>query len=124
MPNRALLTAAAVALCTTTALADEEYNYAPACQAPVAPTIGAPATQAELAAAHAAATGFMRVSDSYQQCLGRALGKQQDTAFYMHSNVPKHIEKQIEGKAEANQKQKEQVAAAYNAAAQAFGAKP
>lgn len=122
--SRKILIAAACALFATAALGDDDYNYAPACTAPSAPTIGTPASHAELDAAHDAVTGFMRVSDSYQQCLGRALGTQQDTAFYMHSNVPAHIVKQIEGKAAANQKQKEQVAAAYNAAALSFGAKP
>ncbi|MBV9992044.1 MAG: hypothetical protein JOZ72_12220 [Alphaproteobacteria bacterium] len=121
--TRKILLTATFALFATAAAADEDYNYAPACDAPAAPAIGAPATAAELDAAHDAANGFMRVSDSYQQCLGRALGKQQNTAFFMHSNVPVHIVKQIEGKAAANQKQKEQVAAAYNAAAQAFSAR-
>lgn len=123
MLHKALLTAA-FALCASAAFADEEYNYSPACDAPAAPAIGTPASQGDLDAAHAVVQDFMRVSDSYQRCLGLALGKQQDTAFFMHSNVPRHIVKQIEGKVAANQKQKEQVAAAYNSAAQSFGAKP
>ena len=111
---------AVFALCATGAVADEEYNYAPACEAPAPPSIGTPATEAELNAAHDAVTGFLSVSDSYQRCLGLALGKQQDTAFFMHSNVPKHVVKQIEGRVAANQKQKEDIAANYNAAALRF----
>jgi uncharacterized protein YdeI (BOF family) len=118
--SKKTLLIAAFSLCAASALADEEYNYAPACDAPAPPSIGAPATEVELNAAHDAVTGFMQVSDSYQQCLGRALGTQQDTAFFMHSNVPKHISDQIEGKAAANQKQKKEVAANYNAAALRF----
>lgn len=118
MLNKTLLVAALALVALPAAADDAEYNYAPACTAPEAPApFGATMTQAEIDAGRAAVKDFMAESDSYQRCLGRALGAQQDTAFYMHSNVPKHILNQIEGKAAANQKQKEMVAASYNAAA-------
>ena len=124
MLKHAMLTSA-FALLAFGASAQEDYNYAPACVAPEPPMAvdGATATETQLAAGHDAVLHFMRVSDSYQSCLGLALGKQQNTAFFMHSNVPKHIVKQIEGRAADNQKQKERVAADYNAAVVAFRAR-
>jgi len=122
MLNKLVLTAA-LALSSLPAAAAEstyEYDYAPACTAPEPPApVSASATRAELDAGRAAANGFIKASDSYQRCLGRALGARQDTAFYAHSNVPKHIVAQIEGRAAANQKQKEVVAASFNAVATA-----
>jgi hypothetical protein len=87
----------------------DAYDYAPACKAPVPPaTIDANS--------HEAVTAFIAASDSYQQCLGRALGAQQDTAFFAKTNVPTVVVKQIEGRARDNQRQKEAVGRAYNAA--------
>jgi molybdopterin-guanine dinucleotide biosynthesis protein A len=51
--------------------AQEEYNYAPACTAPVPP---APLD----ASSRDAVDAFMRASDHFQDCLGRALGARQD----------------------------------------------
>lgn len=88
----------------------DAYDYAPACTAPVPPaTIDAKS--------HDAVTAFIAASDSYQHCLGRALGAQQDTAFFAKTNVPTAVVKQIEGRARDNQRQKEAVGRAYNAAA-------
>ncbi|HEX4860961.1 MAG TPA: hypothetical protein VFV07_06965 [Rhizomicrobium sp.] len=89
--------------------APDEYNYAPACNAPVPP--------AKIdAGSHDAVTGFIAASDSYQQCLGRALGARQDTAFFTKTTVPVVVVRQIEAKVRDNQRQKEDVGKAYNAA--------
>lgn len=123
--TKTILMAGVFASIAFAASADEEYNFAKACEVPPSPSAidGAFATQAQIEAGRDAVTGFIAASDSYQRCLGRALGKQQETAFYMHSNVPVHIVKQIEGKAAANQKEKQRVADEYNAAVAAFHAK-
>jgi hypothetical protein len=95
----------------------DPYNYAPACGAPVPPsTIDA--------GSHDAVTAFLAASDSYQQCLGRALGARQDMAFFAKTNVPVVVVKQIEGKVHDNQRQKEDVGKAYNAAIAAGTGKP
>ncbi|MBV8800542.1 MAG: hypothetical protein JO208_12140 [Alphaproteobacteria bacterium] len=104
---------------------DAEYNFAPACVAPDAPQTvdGNTATQDEIDAAHRQVEKFIRDSDSYQQCLGRALGSRQDLAFSTHSSVPVRIVKQIERKGAENQKEKERVGREYNAAVAVFSAK-
>jgi hypothetical protein len=107
---------AVFALCASSVLtradATEEYDYTPACTAPVPPAVID-------ASSHDAVTAFLRESDRYQDCLGRALGARQDTAFFSKSNVPVVVMKQIQGKAAANQHLKEQVAKDFNAAAAA-----
>lgn len=113
MLNRIALAAAAFAAIATPVAAwdtaGDEYDYAPACTAPVPP--------AKIdAGSHDAVTAFISASDSYQQCLGRALGARQDTAFFSKSTVPKAVVKQIEDKARDNQRQKQDVGNAYNAA--------
>jgi hypothetical protein len=123
MLNKLILAAALLTLPAAADMHEAEHDYAPACTAPAAPgPFDGAATQAQLDAGRAAVKDFMAASDSYQRCLGRALGAQHDTAFYMHSNIPRHIARQIEGRAAANQKQKETVAASYNAAATAHRA--
>jgi len=123
MRNTAAL-AVIFAFCVSPAFArddaptQEEYNYAPACTAPVPPA-------AIDASSRDAVDAFLRESEHYQDCLGRALGARQDTAFFTKSTVPVEVRKQIEGKAAANQKLKEKVAKDYNAAVAAAGtAKP
>ena len=70
------------------------YDYAPACSAPVAP--------ARIdAASRDAVAAFLAASDSYQQCLGRALGARQDMAFFAKTNVSAEAVRQIEGHARA-----------------------
>ncbi len=101
----------------------DEYDYAPACSPPAAPAAVDATTQAQLDAAHDAVNIFMAASDSYQRCLGRALGARQDLAFSTHTNVPVVVAKQIERKARDNQHQKEQAGRNYNAAVAAFQAK-
>lgn len=101
----------------------DEFDYTPACSPPAAPAAVDATTQAQLAAAHDAVDAFMAASDSYQRCLGRALGARQDLAFFAKTNVPVVVTKQIDRKARDNQHQKEQVGRDYNAAAAAFQAK-
>ncbi|MBV8976801.1 MAG: hypothetical protein JO261_05955 [Alphaproteobacteria bacterium] len=123
--NRTLAFAALLACLSLPASAEEDYNYAPSCIAPQppAPVDGHTATQPQLDAARAQVEDFMRVSDSYQSCLGRALGGRQELAFTTHSNVPVAIVKQIERKANANQKDKERVGREYNDAVATFKAR-
>ena len=121
MLNRIALAALAFAAVATPAAAwdtaGDEVDYAPACTAPVPP--------AKIdAGSHDAVTAFISASDSYQQCLGRALGARQDTAFFAKSTVPKAVVEQIEGKARDNQRQKRDVGNAYNAAVAARTATP
>lgn len=85
------------------------YDYAPACSAPVAPARVDAGSRDAVAA-------FLAASDSYQQCLGRALGARQDMAFFAKTNVSAEAVRQIEGRARANQRQKEAIGRAYNAA--------
>jgi hypothetical protein len=85
------------------------YDYAPACSAPAAPV-------RIDAGSRDAVTAFIAASDSYQQCLGRALGARQDTAFFAKTNVSAAAVRQIEGRARASQRQKEAIGKAYNAA--------
>ncbi|GEM_PF-5657855 len=114
----AFAAAAFVALAAPAAAwAEDETNYAPACTAPVPPA----KVDAD---SHDAVTAFISASDSYQQCLGRALGARQDTAFFAKSTVPKAVVKQIEDKARDNQRQKQDVGNAYNAAVAARTGKP
>jgi hypothetical protein len=121
MRNRIAL-AAIFALCVSPAFArddaPDDHDYAPACTAPAPP--------ANIDAnSHDVVEAFLADSDRYQRCLGRALGARQDLAFATHSNVPVVVVKQIDDRAAANQRQKEQVAKAYNAATTAAGtAKP
>lgn len=128
MLNRIALVAA-FTLCVSPAFARDDaaadHDYAPSCTAPVPPALvdGAATTKAQLDAAHEAVDAFMSQSDRFQRCLGRALGARQDLAFSTHSNVPVVVLKQINGRAEANQRQKEQVGKDYNAAVKTFQAK-
>ena len=101
----------------------DEFDYTPACSPPAAPTAVDATTQVQLNAAHDAVDAFMAASDSYQRCLGRALGARQDLAFFAKTNVPVVVTKQIDRKARENQHQKEKVAQDYNTAATAFQAK-
>jgi hypothetical protein len=101
----------------------DEFDYTPACSPPAAPTPVDATTQAQLDAAHDAVSAFMTASDSYQRCLGRALGARQDLAFFAKTNVPVVVTKQIDRKARDNQHQKEQAGRDYNAAVAAFQAK-
>jgi hypothetical protein len=128
MLNKIALTAAFL-LCALPASASDpaapqdDFDYAPACSPPAAPAPVDATTQAQLDAAHDAVDAFMTASDSYQRCLGRALGARQDIAFFAKTNVPVVVTKQIDRKARDNQHQKEQAGREYNAAAAAYQAK-
>jgi hypothetical protein len=122
---RSFLLAGVVALLAVPALGQGEYNFAPACTAPRPPATidGRRASQQQLDAARVNVQAFIRASDSYQQCLGRALGSRQDLAFSTHSNVPVRIVKQIQSKAAANQNEKVRVGREYNEAVMTFRAR-
>jgi len=128
MLNKIVLTAALL-LCALPAAASDpaapqdDFDYTPACSPPAAPAAVDATTQAQLDAAHDAVNAFMAASDSYQRCLGRALGARQDLAFFAKTNVPVVVTKQIERKARDNQHQKELAGRDYNAAVAAFQAK-
>ena len=94
------------------------------CMAPIAPVIpnGRTAAVADLVQANKDVVSFIKSSDDYQSCLLADLQTQIDAA---KDNKDKKgldpaIKKAIEAKGDANQKQKETVGKAYNAAAAAY----
>jgi hypothetical protein len=94
------------------------------CMAPIAPVIpnGRTAAVADLVQANKDVVSFIKSSDDYQSCLLADLQSQIDAA---KDNKDKKgldpaIKKAIEAKGDANQKQKEAVGKAYNAAAAAY----
>jgi len=101
----------------------DDFDYTPACSPPAAPAPVDATTQAQLDAARNAVDAFMAASDSYQRCLGRALGARQDLAFFAKTNVPVVVTKQIDRKARDNQHEKERAGRDYNMAVAAFQAK-
>lgn len=122
---RTIALASFFVLASFAALADEDVNYAPNCTAPTPPTAvdGNTATQQQIDAARQEVSAFLSASNSYRNCLGRALGGRQDLAFFTKSNVPTAIVRQIEGKVADNQTQKERVGRDFNAAVAAFNAR-
>ena len=88
------------------------------CQAPFGPVVpdGATATQAQMRAARAEVLTFIKDSDTFQECLVRVM------------DDPKEEMKEPQKKAtlkkmDANQREKEEVAAAFNTALKAFKAR-
>ena len=94
------------------------------CMAPVAPVVpnGKTASVSDLVQANKDVVAFIKASDDYQSCLLADLQSQIDQA---KDNKDKKgldpaIKKAIEAKGDANQKLKESVGKAYNAAAAAY----
>ena len=92
------------------------------CAAPAAPKIpgGARATAAQIIAAQNDIKAFAAASDKFQACLVGELGRQKDLAKQNNVEFDPNIQAGLETKAAAQRKDVERVAAAWNAAVQAF----
>jgi hypothetical protein len=92
------------------------------CAAPGAPTIpsGARATTAQIIAAQNDIKAFATASDNFQACLAAELSRQKDLAKQNNVEFDPNIQAGLETKAAAQRKDVEHVAAAWNAAVQAF----
>ena len=88
------------------------------CQAPFGPVVpdGATASQAEMRNTRREVLTFVKDSDTYQDCLVRVMD---DPKEEMKEPQKKAVLKQIS----TNQREKEEVAGAYNAALKAFKAR-
>lgn len=88
------------------------------CAEPFGPVVpdGATASQAEMRAARAEVLAFVKDSDTYQDCLVRVMD---DPKEEMKEPQKKAVLKQIS----ANQREKEAVATAFNAALKAYKAR-
>jgi len=88
------------------------------CQAPFGPVVpdGATASQAEMRTARSEVLAFVNDSDTYQDCLVRVMD---DPKEEMKEPQKKAVLKQIS----ANQREKEEVASAYNTALKAYKAR-
>jgi len=95
------------------------------CSAPIAPVVpnGRTASVSDLVQANKDVVAFIKASDDYQSCLLADLQSQIDAAKDDKDNkkgLDPAIKKAIEAKGDANQKLKESVGKAYNAAAAAY----
>jgi hypothetical protein len=94
------------------------------CSAPIAPVVpnGRTATVSDLVQANKDVVAFIKASDDYQSCLLADLQSQIDAAKddKDKKGLDPAIKKAIEAKGDANQKLKETVGKAYNAAAAAY----
>ncbi len=100
-------------LCTSAAMAGTDR-----CAEPFGPVVpdGATATQGEMRNARAEVLAFVKDSDTYQDCLVRVMD---DPKEEMKEPQKKAVLKQIS----ANQREKEAVATAFNAALKAYKAR-
>ena len=103
----------------------DEHEIKDNCTRPVAPPPidGKTASGAQMASAKQSIDGFLAASDRYQTCLRLYIGRQEDTAFTVHSTVPAWVYKGVDKKVAANQKDKQAVGDSYNAAVAAYKAK-
>jgi hypothetical protein len=92
------------------------------CAAPAAPTIpsGARATTAQIIAAQNDIKTFATATDKFQACLAAELGRQKDLAKQNYVEFDPNTQAGLETKAAAQRKDVERIAAAWNAAVQAF----
>ena len=92
------------------------------CAAPAAPKIpgGARATTAQIIAAQNDIKAFATATDKFQACLVGELSRQMDFAKQNDLPFDPNIQTGLETKAAAQRKDVERVAAAWNAAVQAF----
>ena len=92
------------------------------CVAPAAPAIrgDASATPAQIIAAQNDIKAYAAASDKFQACLVGELGRQKDLAKQNNMEFDPNIQTGLETKAIAQRKDAERVAAAWNAAVQAF----
>lgn len=103
----------------------DEHEIKDNCTRPVIPPPidGKTASSAQMASAKQSVDGFLAASDRYQTCLRLYVGRQEDTAFNVHSTVPAWVYKGVDKKVAANQKDKQAVGDSYNAAVAAYKAK-
>ncbi len=92
------------------------------CMAPIAPVVpnGRTAAVSDLVQANKDVVSFIKSSDDYQSCLLADLQSQIDAAKDNKKDLDPAVKKAIEAKGDANQKLKENVGKAYNAAAAAY----
>ncbi len=92
------------------------------CAAPDTPKIpsGARATTAQIIAAQNDIKAYATAADNYRICLVAELGRQKDFARQNDLPFDSNIQAGLETKAAAQRKDAERVAAAWNAAVQAF----
>ena len=116
MTRGILLTAAAFVMLAAPAFAQDK------CSAPNAPVVpnGRTAATAELVQAQKDVVAFIRSSDDYQVCILAAITASENEAKENKKAPDPAIRKALEAKGDANQKLKETVGKAYNAAAAAY----
>ena len=116
MTRGILLTTAAFVMLAAPAFAQDK------CSAPNAPTIpnGKTAATAELVQAQKDVVAFIKSSDDYQICILAAITAAENEAKENKKAPDPAIRKALEAKGDANQKLKETVGKAYNAAAAAY----
>ncbi len=116
MTRGILLTAAAFVMLAAPAFAQDK------CSAPNAPAIpnGKTAATAELVQAQKDVVAFIKSSDDYQVCILAAITASENEAKENKKAPDPAIKKALEAKGDANQKVKETVGKAYNAAAAAY----
>ena len=92
------------------------------CAAPAAPKIpsGARVKVAQIIVAQNDIKAYAAASDKFQACLVGELGRQKDRAKQNNAEFDPNIQTGLETKAAAQWKDAERVAAAWNAAVQAF----
>jgi hypothetical protein len=89
---------------------------------PPGPVDGAALSMDELVAAQKSVMAFMSASDAYQTCILEDLTAQRDAAKKAKTKLDPAVEKAADDAVSANQADKEQVGAAYNAAVKAHKA--
>ena len=116
MTRGILLTAAAFVMLAAPAFAQDK------CSAPNAPVVpnGRTAATAELVQAQKDVVAFIKSSDDYQVCILAAITASENEAKENKKAPDPAIRKALEAKGDANQKLKETVGKAYNAAAAAY----
>jgi hypothetical protein len=89
---------------------------------PPAPVDGASATMEQLLAAKAVVGAFMGASDTYQSCLLDDVTTQQAAAKKAKTKLDPSVKKAADAAIAANQADKEQVGASFNASVKAYKA--
>jgi hypothetical protein len=114
---------ASIALAATLSCATPSLALA-ACQRPTPPASvdGATATMEQLMGVKAAVTTFIGASDDYQGCVLADLESQKKAAKLAKTPLDPAAQKAADDAVAANQSDKEQVGAAFNAAVKAFKA--
>jgi hypothetical protein len=113
---------ASLALASALTLAAPALAHA--CDRPTAPPAidGATATMEQLVAQKNAVTTFMTTSDTYQSCVLDGVAAQREAAKKAKTKLDPAVAKAADDAVSANQTDKEQVGAAFNAAVKAYKA--